>query len=126
MRKNIFTIAICILIAGIAAFSVSAANEPDSEKTAFKALHMVNLNSVADEAEFIGILNDLNAVIKELGHPEIRYTVCKEMGRREGRYQYLFESTWPDIETYQKIHDDPKYKEVSKKHKKTYEKTIIL
>lgn len=124
MRKSIFTAAVCVLILGIAAFGAFAGEEKAGEKTAFKAIHMVNLNSVADEAEFISILNELNDVIEELGYPEIRYIVWKEKGRGEGRYQYFFESTWPDIKTYQKIHEHEKYQKVRDKHKETYDKLL--
>ncbi len=71
----------------------------------FRTVHLINLNTVEDEAEFIAIADDFNNVVVELGYQNIRYNFWKETGDRKGQYKYIFESNWPDQETYDEVHD---------------------
>ena len=81
----------------------------------FRTVHLINLKFVEDEIEFVVIADDFNKVVAELGYQNIHYNFWKETGDREGQYKYIFESTWPDQETYDKVHEYEKFKIVWEK-----------
>jgi hypothetical protein len=62
-------------------------------------------------------------VVAELGYQNIRYNFWKETVGRDGQYKYIFESTWPDQETYDKVHEYEEFKEV---WEKSYAKWIKI
>ena len=82
----------------------------------FRTVHLINLKTVEDEAEFVAIADDFNKVVTELGYQNISYKFWKETRGRDGQYKYIFESTWPDQETYDKVHEYDKFKEVWEKN----------
>jgi len=90
----------------------------------FRTVHLINLKTVEDEAEFVAIADDFNKVVAELGYQNIRYNFWKETRGREGKYKYIFESTWPDQETYDKVHEYEKFKVVWKKNYTKWKKMI--
>ncbi|MFQ5630736.1 MAG: ester cyclase [bacterium] len=98
-------------------------NQPNKE-TVFRALHLITIESEDDEAAFIALLNDFNKVVAELGYPGIKYQLWKERGDRQGKYKYFFESTWPDQETYDKVHEHEKYKAVLEKAESKYDELV--
>ena len=98
--------------------------EDGSTSKVFRAVHLVNLKSPDSEAEFVTMLNDFNMVVAEVGYPNIRYNLWKERGDREGQFKYIFESTWSDQATYDKVHDNEKYQAVFEKYKTRYEELI--
>lgn len=64
--------------------------------------------------EFVAIADDFNNLVSELGYQNISFSVWKET--REGQYKYIFESNWPDQETYDKVHEYEEFKVVWKKN----------
>ena len=91
----------------------------------FRAVHLLNLKSVENEAKLIAMLEDFNNVVAEAGYPNIQYNLWKERGdREEGQFKYIFESTWPDQATYDKVHNNEEYQTVFKKYKTQYEELI--
>jgi hypothetical protein len=90
----------------------------------FRTVHLVNLKSVEDEAEFVAIADDFNKVVAELGYQNIRYNIWKETGDRGGHYKYVFESTWPDQETFDEVHEYEKFKVVWEKSYAKWKKMI--
>ncbi len=90
----------------------------------FRTVHLVNLKTVEDEAEFVAIADDFNKVVAELGYQNIRYIFWKETRGREGQYKYIFESTWPDQETYDKVHEYEKFKVVWEKNYTKWKRMI--
>jgi hypothetical protein len=95
-----------------------------AQEGVFKAVHLLNLKSVENEAKLIAMLDDFNKVVAEVGYPNIRYNIWKERGDREGQFKYIFESTWPDQATYDKVHNNEKYQSIFKKYKTHYEDLI--
>ena len=89
----------------------------------YRTVHLVNLKSVDDETEIVAIADDFNNVVAELGYQNICFKFWKETGEREGQYKYIFESTWPDKETYDKVHEYEKFKVV---WEKSYAKWIKM
>ncbi|WP_242083532.1 hypothetical protein [Aestuariivivens sediminis] len=90
----------------------------------YKTVHLINIISVEDEAEFIAIADDFNRVVAELGYQNIRYHFWKEARSHEGQYKYIFESTWPDQDTYDKVHEYEKFKLVWEKNYAKWKKMI--
>ena len=90
----------------------------------FRTVHLLNIKSVEDEAEFVAIADDFNKVVAELGYQNIRYNFWKETRGREGQYKYIFESTWPDQETYDNVHEYDKFKLVWEKNYAKWKKMI--
>lgn len=97
----------------------------DSESQAIKALHVFNFKDGTGEQQYLSIINEFNQLYKRLGHPGIKYQVWKELEGRNGDYEYIQESTWPDKATYDKIHNDPEYKKLAEKYKDAWGKLGI-
>jgi len=121
-----FFIIIVAFLIGIPStiFGQEITKKEENKGGVFRAVHLVNLKSVENEAEFVAMLNDFNKVITELGYQNIRYNIWKERGDREGKYKYIFESTWPDQGTYDKVHKNEKYQAIFEKYKTRYEEFI--
>ena len=101
-----------VVVALVVAFAVrgSAALAQGAPPSApFKAVHLVTLND-AQATTLLTALTDLNAAVAKTGHPEIRYRLFKVTGQQAGTFNYLWESSWPSREIYQKVHDDSTYK----------------
>jgi quinol monooxygenase YgiN len=95
-----------------------------AQEGVFRAVHLLNLKSIENEAKLIAMLEDFNKVVAEAGYPKIQYHLWKERGDREGQFKYIFESTWPDQATYDKVHNNEKYQSIFKKYKTRYEELI--
>lgn len=90
----------------------------------YRTVHLLNIKSVEYEAEFVAIADDFNKLAAELGYQNIRYNFWKETRDREGQYKYIFESIWPDQETYDKVHEYEKFKLVWEKNYAKWKKMI--
>jgi hypothetical protein len=90
----------------------------------FRTVHLVNLKTVEDEAEFVTIADDFNKIVSELGFQDVHYNFWKEIKGREGQYKYIFESTWPNQETYDKVHEYEQFKVVWEKNYTKWKKMI--
>ena len=75
-----------------------------------RTVHFINLKNVEDETEFVVIADIFNKLVAELGYQNISYNFWKVTGDIEGQYSYIFESTWPDQETFDKVHEYEKFK----------------
>jgi hypothetical protein len=98
----------CVLVLGATA---SAGERPatPSPIQAFKTVHLFNVASGAAEAQLLSDLSEMNQAITKAGHPESRYRVWKVDGEQQGTRAYLWESTWADRATYDKVHRHPEY-----------------
>ena len=119
-RRVIFIIGGIIILFIFLNFSPCQENKKDIKGNIFKSVHLVNLYSDGSELELLKILKEFNKVITELGYPNIKYRLWKERGDRQGTYKYFFESTWPNQETYEQIHNTSKYKNLVEKYEKRY------
>ena len=90
------------------------AQEPPP-KEAFKAVHLVTLTP-AQEATLLAALADMNTVIAQAGHPEIRYRLYKVTGKQVGNHNYMWESSWPSGAVYDELHKSPAFQAATKKH----------
>jgi hypothetical protein len=92
----------------------AAAQEPPPAR-AFKAVHLTNLTP-QQVAALQGWMADMNAALAKSGHPEIRYRLYKVTGKQDGKYEYLWESSWPSGDVYTKVHKSPEWKAVAERH----------
>jgi hypothetical protein len=90
-------------------FSEEPKNHTD---TCFKTVHLLNLKSELNERELEIMIKDLNKCLAKHGFSNVKYTAWKLRGDSNCKYTYLFESTWPDVTTYNKIHETMEYKRV--------------
>ena len=100
----------------IAAFATPALAQDAPPKEAFKALHLVTLKSAADVTTLQAAIADMNKAVATAGHPDIRYRVYKVFGKQAGAHNYLWESSWPSGDVYQKVHEHPEWVAASRKH----------
>ncbi|WCO00291.1 hypothetical protein [Psychroserpens ponticola] len=82
----------------------------------FRTVHLVSLKTVEDEAKIVAIADDFNKVVTELGYQNIRFNFWKETEGSEGQYKYIFESNWPDQETFDKVHEYEEFQLVWEKN----------
>jgi hypothetical protein len=111
MRRRSLTLPAIVL--GIVVISAGAQEPPPAP--AFKAVHLSNLTS-PQVAALQAWMADMNAVIAEAGHADIRYRLYKVTGTQAGKYEYMWESSWPGGDVYTKIHDSPGWKAVVERH----------
>lgn len=99
------------------AFPITAARaqEAPASPGPFKSVHLLKLTD-AKVATLQAALADLNAATTKAGYPEAQYRLYKVSGKQSGTFNYLFESSWPSGEAYQKVHTDPDWLAVAKKH----------
>lgn len=75
----------------------------------FRTVHLINLKTAEDEIEYVAIANIFNNLMTDLGYQNIRFNFWKENGSVDGQFKYIFESNWPDKETYDKVHEHEKF-----------------
>jgi hypothetical protein len=100
----------------IAAFGAIVAAQDAPPKAPFKAVHLMNLRSAADVAAVQAAIDDMNTVLANAGYRDVRYRFYKATGKQAGEYTYLWESSWPGGEVYEKVHKSPEWLASSKKH----------
>lgn len=82
---------------------------------AFKAVHLTTLTA-QQVAALQAWMRDINAAIERAGHKDVRYRLYKVTGKQSGKYEYLWESSWPSGQVYKVVHDSPEWKAVASKH----------
>lgn len=95
--------------------TVARAQETPAPPGPFKSVHLLKLTD-AQVATLQAALVDLNAATAKAGYPETQYRLFKVTGKQSGNFNYLFESSWPSGEVYQRVHTDPDWLAVAKKH----------
>ena len=105
----------CALLVAFAAPSSAEAPAAPVVKT----VHLFNLPNRESEAQMAAIMNEFNDTFASLGQPDVKYRLWRVNGRRQGEFSYMWESTWPDRATYDRIHRDGAYRRVAMKHART-------
>ena len=82
---------------------------------AFKAVHLTTMTP-PQVAALQAWMKDINAAIAKAGHKDVRYRLYKVTGKQSGKYDYLWESSWPSGQVYKVVHDSPEWKAVGSKH----------
>ena len=105
----------------IAAFGAIVAAQDAPPRAPFKAVHLMNLRSAADVAAVQAAIDDMNTVVANAGYREVRYRLYKVTGKQTGEYTYLWESSWPGGDAYEKVHKSAEWLANSKKHSRLEE-----
>ena len=81
----------------------------------FRAVHLVSLTP-QQVATLQAWMADMNAFIEKAGHKDVRYRLFKVVGKQAGKYDFMWESSWPSGEVYEKIHRLPEWKTIGSRH----------
>jgi hypothetical protein len=111
MRRRSSTLAAIAL----AMIVISATAQEAPPAGAFKAVHVTNLTP-EQVASLQAWMADMNAVIARAGHPDVRYRLFKITGTQAGKYEYMWESSWPSGDVYTKVHNTPEWRAVAERH----------
>jgi hypothetical protein len=103
-------------LALLAVLSAVVHGQDAPPRSAFKTVHLVNLTTPAEVAKLQAAITDMNAVLAKAGYADVRYRLYKISGKQAGPYAYLWESTWPGAEAYEKVHQSADWTASSKKH----------
>ena len=76
----------------------------------FRTVYQIHLRSDEDEAVFVEITGVFNDVVKELGYRNVKFNFWKFTGDKQGKYGYIFESNWPDKETFDEVFQHEEFK----------------
>jgi hypothetical protein len=82
---------------------------------AFRTVHLTSLTP-EQVAALQAWMREINTAIEKAGHKEVRYRLYKVAGKQSGKYEYMWESSWPSGQVYKKVHDSPEWKAVASKH----------
>lgn len=124
MKRFIMIIIGFLLMISFLSFSLLSQDSTVKGGEKFRSVTLLNLKAETNEADFLKMFSDYNAAFVELGHAECKYQVWKERGDRKGKYKYIIEGHWPDQETYDKIHESEKYKELDKIYDEKWKEMI--
>jgi hypothetical protein len=100
----------------IAAFGAMVLAQDAPPKGPFKTVHLTNLKSAADVAALQVAIADMNKAVASAGHRDVRYRLYKVSGQQAGAYGYLWESSWPGGDAYEKVHQSAEWAAASKRH----------
>jgi hypothetical protein len=102
---------------------------------AFRTVHLFSLSSAQEEGRLRAALEEFNRLFSKLGYPQVSYRLWKVQGSASDQFTHLYDSTWPDQATYDKVHQNSTYKKLLEKHlpflqqvlkNETYSKCIEL
>lgn len=107
------SLALVFVLAVMAVASATAQENPPTG--AFKAVHLVNFTP-EQVAVVHAWMTDINSVLEKAGHRDIRYRLYKVIGKQAGKYEFMWESSWPSGDVYTKVHNSPEWKGLADKH----------
>ncbi len=111
--RQLKSFAIAAALVGTTLIAAAAQEPPPAG--AFRAVHLVNLTP-QQVAALQAWMADMNDVIAKAGHKEVRYRLFKVTGKQAGKYEFMWESSWPSGAVYTKVHDNPAWKLVADRH----------
>ena len=95
--------------------SIGAVAQEPPPAGPFRAVHLVSLTP-PQVATLQAWMAEMNAFIEKAGHKEVRYRLFKVTGKQAGRYEFMWESSWPGADVYQKIHSQAEWKAIGSKY----------
>jgi hypothetical protein len=84
--------------------------------SAFRTIHQFNLTTIQEESRLRAVLDEFNQLFSKLGFPEVRYRLWRAQESTPGQWTYIYDSIWPDRDTYDKVHQNSAYKTLIEKH----------
>jgi hypothetical protein len=110
-KRSIFGLAALVLF-----LAASFLNAVPPSGPAFRTVHLFNLKSTQEETRLLAVLDEFNKLFSKLGYSQVSYRFWKVQGEEPGHSTYLYDSTWPDRSTYDKVHQNSAYKKLLDKH----------
>ena len=95
----------------VVAAAAARAQQTPAPTRGYKAVHLFNI-AAQDETQFLVGLSQASEAIAKAGFPDVRYRVWKVQGQPQGAQEYIWESTWPDRATYDKVHSNAEFKKI--------------
>lgn len=112
MKRNILFVLISLItFVSITSFSQNKSDslqKPKIENT-LKSVSLFTDTLGVDSKQLLADFEKVNKAIAEIGYPNAGYRIW-EVKNNDADFRYLIEGYWPDMETYQKIHDHELYK----------------
>ena len=93
-----------------------AQNNDEPPNQPFQAVHLIKIPTDDAAKAFAAALNDINAAITKAGCRTCIYHLWKVYGTQAGDYNYLWTSTWPSRDVYNKVHSDTGYQAAISRH----------
>jgi hypothetical protein len=93
-----------------------AQNDDPPPLKPFQTVHLINLASPDVEKKFSAALADMNEAIAKAGCKNCVYHLWKVAGSQAGPFNYLWISSWPARDVYEKIHSSAPYQAALAKH----------
>ncbi len=87
----------------------------------YKTLHLFDFPNGMTESDLSSGLQRFNTAIEELGYPGSGYFLYKYTEADVKDYRYYFEGVWPDMDTYNTIHESPEWQAVAGDNAAVYE-----
>lgn len=119
MRRSVIGLAILILF-----LAPSLLNAGPQADPAFRTVHLFDLSSTQEETRLLAVLDEFNQLFSRLGYSEVRYRLWKIQEKGSDQFTYLYDSTWPDKATYDKVHQNSDYKTILEKHLPFFQKVL--
>ena len=109
MKKFIF-----LLVLGLGISRASSA------QNAINSIHFYDVKNAAMEKTYIASLNEINAIMVEMGYPKNYYSHLKLAASDTTKtYRNCTIGHWTSEQDYKTIHDHPKFKAWANKNKET-------
>jgi hypothetical protein len=110
-RKSLIGLTILALL-----LSASFISGVPPDGPGFRTVHQFSLSSAEEEGRLLAVLDEFNRLFSKLGYPQVSYRLWRVQEGEADRFTHLYDSTWPDKSTYDKVHQDPAYKKLLEKH----------
>jgi hypothetical protein len=116
MRKTASVILRLTIGSVVGLAGLVAQNQDEPPKQPFQAVHLINLRTAEAEKALLAALTDINAAIAKAGCAKCGYHLWKVTGTQAGGYNYLWTSSWPGGDVYNKVHNSAEYQAAISKH----------
>jgi hypothetical protein len=113
MAKNRSIVRLSVLVIFLAASFLWAGMPAGS---AYRTVHLFSLSSAQEEGRLRAVLEEFNQLFSKLGYAQVSYRLWKVEESGSEQFTHLYDSTWPDRATYDKVHQNSAYKKLLEKH----------
>lgn len=118
MKRTSFLLSIIALAAILISASCNnnskVIEEPAKIENTLKSVSYFQDTVGYDAKELWAAFNVFNEAIAEYGYPDAGYELWV-INEEDTDIRFMVQGSWPDLETYQKIHDSEPYKNASEK-----------
>jgi len=97
-------------------------NDTPPSPSEVRSLHLLDFPKDLSEAEWLSVINAMNAVFAKEGYPSARYNLYKSTDDKDKDYRYFFEGVWPSEAVYNELRENPAIKAEYEKSQAQYDK----